>query len=112
MQSLTDMALDIILSPALWLSVLFGMIYSLLFTLWRGGGWRQALRDLLAGVLGFGAGQLLASFLPLPTLRVGETHLIWGSLVAALSLLLGRRYWRLPPPSSAGSKIGSEIGRR
>ena len=97
MQHYADLALDIVLSPALWLSVLFGVVYSVLFTLWRGGGWRQALRDLVAGVVGFGAGQLLATLLPLPSPQVGEAHLLWGTLFAALFLLLGRRFWRPRP---------------
>jgi hypothetical protein len=100
------LALDVALSPALWLSALFGLIYAILFTLWRGGGWRQGLRDLVAGVLGFGLGQLIASLLPLPTLQVGEVHLLWGSLFAVLFLLLGRRVWRprpRPPAEVSGS---------
>ena len=94
MQALLDQVLDIVLSPALWLCILFGVVYALLFTLWRGGGFRQLLRDLVAGVCGFGAGQMLAGFLHLPTLAVGEVHLIWGSLGAVIALLVGRRYWR------------------
>jgi hypothetical protein len=99
MQTLLDTALDIVLSPALWLCVLFGVIYSVLFTLWRGGGFRQLLRDLVAGVLGFGMGQLVASFLHLTILRVGEVHMLWGSLGAVLALLIGRRYWRPRRPA-------------
>jgi hypothetical protein len=94
MQALLDRVLDIALSPALWLCVLFGLVYSVLFTLWRGGGFRQMLRDITAGVLGFAAGQLVASYLHLPTLAVGEVHLVWGSLFAVIALLVGRRYWR------------------
>ncbi len=97
MQRFADLALDVVLSPALWLSLLFGLIYAVLFTLWRGGGWRQGLRDLVAGVLGFGVGQIIASLLPLPTLQVGEVHLLWGSLFAVSFLLLGRRLWRPRP---------------
>ncbi len=95
MQPLLDRVLDIALSPALWLCVVLGLVYGLLFTLWRGGGFRQLWRDLLAGVLGFGFGQLLASFLRLPTLAVGEVHLLWGSLFAVVALLARRRFW--PP---------------
>jgi hypothetical protein len=94
MQPFLDTVLDIALSPALWLCILFGAIYSLLFTLWRGGGWRQLLRDLVAGIAGFGLGQGIASLLRLPTLPVGEVHLVWGSLFAVLLLLVGRRAWR------------------
>lgn len=97
MQLLIDRALDIALSPALWLCVLFGLIYGLLFTLWRGGGFRQLPRDLAAALLGFGLGQLLASSLHLPTLLVGEVHLLWGSFFAVLALLAGRRFWRARP---------------
>ena len=101
MERFTDLALDIVLSPTLWLSVLFGLIYGVLFTLWRGGGWRQALRDIVAGVFGFGAGQLLATLLPLPSPRVGDVHLLWGSVFAVLFLLLGRRLWKRRPPAPA-----------
>jgi hypothetical protein len=103
MQSLLDRLLDIALSPALWLCVLFGLVYGILFTLWRGGGLRQLLRDVVTAVLGFGLGQLLASFLHLPTLRVGEVHLLWGSLFAVLALLVGRRYWRPRPAAKPTS---------
>lgn len=104
----SDIFLDIVLSPALWLCVLFGLTYAALFTLWRGGGFRQLLRDVVAGVLGFGLGQLIASFLHLPTVRVGEVHLLWGSLFAVLTLLAGRRYWRprsaaRTPPAAPGA---------
>lgn len=101
MQPLFDRVLDIALSPALWLCVLFGLIYSILFTIWRGGGFRQFVRDVVAGVLGFGFGQLLASFLRLPTLPVGEVHLLWGSLFAVLALLAGRHFWRPRPKPKA-----------
>jgi hypothetical protein len=103
-----DLALDIALSPALWLSALFGLVYSVLFTLWRGGGLRQGLRDLVTGVAGFAAGQLIASLLPLPSPRVGEVHLLWGSLFAVLFLLLGRRLWR-PEPKGASATPGSTV---
>lgn len=106
MERYIDLALDVALSPALWLSVLLGVIYGVLFTLWRGGGWRQALRDVVAAAVGFGVGQLLATLLPLPSPRVGEVHLLWGSLFAVLFLLVGRRVWRPrkvapAPPSPA-----------
>jgi uncharacterized membrane protein YeaQ/YmgE (transglycosylase-associated protein family) len=101
MENLADAALDIVLSPALWLCILFGLIYGVLFTVWRGGGYRQLLRDIVTGVLGFGLGQVLASLLHLPTLQVGEVHLLWGSIFSVLSLLIGRRYWRPRRPAKA-----------
>jgi hypothetical protein len=102
MGRLADLALDIVLSPALWLSILFGLIYALLFTLWRGGGWRQGLRDLVAGVLGFCVAQLLAMLLPIPSPQVGEVHLLWGSIFAVGFLVLGRRFWRRRPAEKPG----------
>ncbi len=109
MQALLDLALDVVLSPALWMCVLFGAVYAVLFTLWRGGKVGQFLRDLTVGVLGFGLGQVLATLVRVPTVRVGEVHLLWGSLFAVLALLVGRRYWRprprwKAPPESAEPK--------
>ncbi len=111
----SDIFFDIVLSPAVWLCIVFGVVYGLLFTLWRGGGWRQLLRDIVAGLLGFGLGQLLASFLHLPTVRVGEVHLLWGSAFAVIALLIARHYWRPhsapkgspAPPAPGASKRGA-----
>ena len=97
MQSLQDIVLDIVLSPTLWLCVIFGLVYGALFTLWRGGGWRQLALDAGVGVIGFAAGQLIASLMRLPTLRVGEVHLLWGSLASVIFLLAGRRWLGLRP---------------
>ena len=113
MAALLDFLLDIVLSPALWICVLFGLVYAVLFTLWRGGGLGQALRDIVAGIAGFGLGQLLAMFLRLPTVTVGEVHLLWGSVFCVLGLLVARRYWRPrrgrkhgPGTASAGGPAG------
>ncbi len=98
--------LDFALSPTLWLCVVFGVIYGALFTLWRGGGWRQLARDAGVGVIGFVVGQLIASVLRLPTLRVGEVHLLWGSLASVFFLLIGRRLLKprvLPVKTRSGS---------
>jgi hypothetical protein len=105
-QPLLDMVLDVALSPVLWLCVLLGLVYGMLFTLWRGGGWRWLARDILVGVAGFGAGQLAASVLGLPTLRVGEVHLFWGTLASVLALLVGRRLLK-PRVSPKSTKPGS-----
>ena len=94
MTALLDLVLDIALSPALWMCVLFGLIFAVLFALWRGGGFGQALRDLAAGVLGFGLGQIVATLLRLPGPKVGDVRLLWGSLFCVAALLVGRRYWR------------------
>lgn len=95
--SALDRLLNIALSPALWLAVLLAFIYSTLFTLWRSGGWGQWLRDLVAGLVGFGAGQLLSMLAGLGWLRIGEVQLLWGSLGALGALFLGRRLWQPQP---------------
>lgn len=106
MYSLEDIILDIALSPTLWLCVVFGLVYGVLFTLWRGNGWRQLLRDAAVGVLGFAAGQLLATVLRLPAVKVGEVHLLWGSLASVFFLLVGRRLFR-PRAATSKTKPGS-----
>lgn len=96
METLTDGALDLLLSPALWLSIVVATLVSLAFTAWRGGGVRQAGLDLIAGLIGFAAGQLLGSFLPFELLRIGEVYIVWGVLGSLAGLLAGRsiRNWR------------------
>ncbi len=88
----TDLLWDVLLSPALWLGLMLALTYSVLFSVWRGGGWRQLPGDLLAGGIGFGAGQLAGVLLDINLLRVGEVHVLWGTLGAALLLLLTRRH--------------------
>ena len=90
-QPWADRLLNLALSPALWLSVLLAVIYSTLFTIWRGGGFKQWLLDLLAGLIGFGLGQLAAGLFRSTLVRVGDVHVLWGSLGAAVALLVGRQ---------------------
>jgi hypothetical protein len=96
MAGLIDGALDLLLSPALWLSVVLAILISLTFTAWRGGDLRQTGLDLLAGLIGFGVGQLLGAILPFELLRIGEVHIVWGVAGAVTGLMIGRsaRYWR------------------
>jgi uncharacterized membrane protein YeaQ/YmgE (transglycosylase-associated protein family) len=86
-----DRLLNLALSPALWLSILLAVVYSTLFTIWRGGGFKQWLFDLLAGLIGFGLGQLAGSLFRSTLVRVGDVHLLWGSLGAVIALWLGRQ---------------------
>ncbi len=85
-----DAVLDVVLSPALWLSVVLAGVYSTLFTIWRWAGWRQWGRDVLAGLLGFGIGQAAGMLSGLPWLRVGDVQLLWGTVATALALAIGR----------------------
>ncbi len=87
-----DWLLDVVLAPALWLAVLLAVIYSTLFALWRGGGWRGWGRDILAGLIGFGVGQMAGTWLGSTWLRVGDVQLLWGTLAAVIALIVGA--WR------------------
>ncbi len=91
-----DLLLDIVLAPALWLSIALALVYGWLFYGWRGGGWRQLGRDLVAGLAGFGLGQLTGMLFGISWLVVGQVQLLWGTLGAVLGLALGRRFWPRP----------------
>jgi uncharacterized membrane protein YeaQ/YmgE (transglycosylase-associated protein family) len=67
-----------------------GLACGLVFYLWRRGGWRRFWRDLLAGVLGFAAGQALAGLAGNERLLIGQVQVIPGVIGAALILFAGR----------------------
>ncbi len=58
---------------------------------WRGGGLRAWVVDVLAALLGFGAGQLIGWWLNLPLPAVGQVRVIEGALLALLALWLVSR---------------------
>ena len=91
---LSDGLMDILLSPALWLSVAVALVCSLLFYGWRGGSRRQFGRDAVASLIGFGAGQLVGTYLQLDLLWLGEVQLLAGTAGAVSALFLGRLIWR------------------
>lgn len=88
-----DLALDVVLAPGLWLSILFALVYSLLFSVWRWAGWRQFGRDVLAGLLGFAAGQLIGTLVGFGWGRIGQVQLLFGTAGAVMALAAGRRLW-------------------
>jgi hypothetical protein len=94
-----DTMMDVLLSPGLWLSVLLVLIYSLLFSAWRWGGWRQLGRDMLAGLLGFAIGQLIGTLGGISWLRIGQVQLLLGTVGAVLALAVGRMIWH---PAGSG----------
>jgi hypothetical protein len=89
-----DLALDVMLSPGLWLSVLLALIYSLLFSAWRWAGWGQLGRDVLAGLLGFAVGQLIGTLVGFNLGRIGQVQLLLGTAGAVAMLGMGRMFWR------------------
>jgi uncharacterized membrane protein YjjP (DUF1212 family) len=85
-----ESALDVLLSPTLWLSVGLGMACGLLFHIWRGGGWRWLLADFLVGVVGFAAGQIAGTLLRVDRLLIGQVQILPG-ILGAVVFLLGSR---------------------
>jgi uncharacterized membrane protein YjjP (DUF1212 family) len=85
-----EAGLDVLLAPVLWLSLGIGLACGLLFHLWRRGGWRQFWRDLLAGVVGFAAGQAIAGLLGNNRLLIGQVQFLPGIAGAALCLFGAR----------------------
>jgi len=83
--------LDLLLSPALLLSLVIALIYAALFHLWQG----RTLRDLgvfaLAAVVGFAAGQGVGRLTHLEWLAVGQVHMVEGSLFSWIALFIANR---------------------
>jgi hypothetical protein len=97
MSALTDLldgVMDVILSPALWLSVVVALVCCVAFYGLRGGGKRQFGRDVVAALLGFGAGQWAGESLQVGLLRVGQVQMLAGIAGAVIALFLGRLVWR------------------
>jgi hypothetical protein len=86
-----DTIMDVVLSPSLWLGLALALSYSALFYGWQRGGARQLGRDMLAGCVGFGLGQLAGVLLGMNLLVVGQVQLLAGSLGALVALLVGQR---------------------
>ncbi len=92
--SVVEGVMDVVLSPSLWLGAVLAFVCSVVFYGWRGGDKRQFGRDVVAALLGFGAGQMAAAYLQLDMLRLGELQVVGGMLGAAIALFLGRLVWR------------------
>ena len=82
--------LDIVLSPALWFSLVLAVIYALVIFVWSGRGWSQLARDLAASILGFGIGHLIGALSGLGWFRLGQIQLFWGTLGALPAIAVGR----------------------
>ena len=80
-----------VLPPALVLSTVLALLWATLWYVWRGGGWRDWLLDVLVALLGFGMGQLLGLLLDLSLPAVGQVRVVEGTLLAWLALALLRR---------------------
>ena len=79
------------LAPSLILSTVLAVLLATIWYAWRGGGLRAWVVDVLAALLGFGAGQLIGWWLNLPLPAVGQVRVIEGSLLALAALWLVSR---------------------
>lgn len=79
------------LAPSLILSTMLAVLLATVWYAWRGGGLRAWVVDVLAALLGFGAGQLIGWWLNLPLPAVGQVRVIEGALLALLALWLVSR---------------------
>jgi hypothetical protein len=91
---LSEAVIDAILSPALWLSVTVAIVCSVVFYGLRGGGIRQFGRDVVASLIGFGAGELAGTYLQIDLLRLGQVLFLAGIAGAIGGLFVGRLVWR------------------
>ena len=85
-----ETALDIVFSPAVWLTLGLGLSCGLLAFLLRGGSGHQLIGDLMAGMVGFSTGQLLGLLLGLDWLLIGQVRPVPGLVIAILALALRR----------------------
>ncbi len=81
--------MNLIFSPALFLSVLLAIGYACLLHLWSGRNLRELLLFLLMALLGFGLGQLLGGWSQAPG-QIGQVHMVEASAGAWLLLLATR----------------------
>lgn len=79
------------LPPSLILSTVLAVLLATLWYIWRGGGLRAWVVDVLAALLGFGLGQLVGWWLDPPLPSVGQVRVIEGVLFALLALWLVSR---------------------
>lgn len=78
--------------PMLVLSLVLVTLYSALFHLLWGRTFKHLALSWLAAVVGFAAGQLLASAMGWRDLLIGELHLVTASIMSWLLMALARRF--------------------
>ena len=73
--------------PALAIIVALSLVYGALFHLWKGKTWRDLALFILLALVGMILGQLLGAFLQLDVLKLGQVHLVEGTIFAWLLML-------------------------
>jgi len=70
--------------PAIVIMFVLSILYGALFHLWKGASWRDLGAYILFALFGFIVGQLVGIVLQLDVLKLGQVHLVTGSLFAWL----------------------------
>ena len=76
--------------PALILSLIMASAYGALFHVWKGKTAKDLLIYLIAGLTGFGLGQLVGKTLGLGIFMIGEVHVVEASLICWLILFIAK----------------------
>lgn len=74
--------------PALLLSLVLASLYATVFYLWQGRRLRDLLFFWLASVIGFASGHLVGVIWDFVPWTIGQVHVIEGTIVALLLLLI------------------------
>lgn len=77
-------------APVLLLSALLASTYGIAYHLWKGKGFGDLLAYWLAATIGFFSGQLAGYLLEIVPWSLGEVHIVEGTLIAILFLVLAR----------------------
>lgn len=78
-------------SPSLVLWLILSTLYAAAFHILVGQSWRELFVYLLASLVGFVGGQLLALVVGWPDIVIGQIRLVSSFLGSLLGILLARR---------------------
>lgn len=73
--------------PAIVIILILSVLYGALFHLWKGKTWLDMGSLILVALAGFIIGQLLGVFLQLDVLKLGQVHIVEGTIFAWLAML-------------------------
>jgi len=73
--------------PAVIVIVILSLFYGSLAHLWKGKTWRDLGFLILFALLGFTIGQVIGMVLQLDVLKMGQVHLVEGTIFAWLVML-------------------------
>ncbi len=73
--------------PAFAVMIALGVIYGALFHLLRGNNWRDLGYFMLMALIGLVIGQIVGVLLELNVLKLGQVHIVEGTIFAWLLML-------------------------